>query len=851
MSRQSSRNINTLLELLYRSASRYPNRPALSMNVAYRTRTETYSSLMHKAECLAVWLAENGVDPGDAVLMIAPSSPQAVLVFVATLVRGAVFVPLNTQSTPSMVQGIAQSCGAKILFTARAKDVATPRGVAHASLDLLEEYIAPMRTEDLPEETIVPSTVAQIMYTSGTTGEPKGVVLTHENMLTTILGTTQNVPITKHDRLLSILPLSHIYEQVVGLFMPLAVGAHVVYLHRPSALVPLLKEHRITKMAGVPEFLRILMGRIEHAAEQSGRGASLARMMRISSHIPSMRVRRLLMCSVHRRLGGRLALVASGGSPLDPGLEQKWNALGIRLLQGYGLTEVAGVATMNTVSQHTEQSVGKALPGVEVRIAEDGEICLRGPSVTGGYYKRDDATAAVFDADHWFHTGDIGELDKDGFLFIRGRKKYMLKGGGGQNIYPEDIETQLDLLPHVVDSCVVGVESGEHMLIVAVVRVEDSAADCEAIQKQVNTTLASYQRVNKVLVWPEHDFPRSASRKVKRDPVREWAQGTVAGAAVDVHTGNVSRLMALIANVTGMKPGAIQPSAGLVQDLGLDSLMRVELVSRIEVEFGALVDETKITHETTVRDLEVLVEETGPTTARDPFVRWPLSWWAQFLRAYVVAPLLNGLTHVLFRTTVHGSEYLHNISGPCLVMPNHTNVLDSVAIARTLPAQIARRQSHAAGADTTLFGTHKKWLPGIRLWLNPFSLPRKDDAAVADGLAYVGWMLDRNYSVVLFPEGDTKEDDIVLPIKDGAALLAARMAVPVLPVYITNMAHVMNPHGINIVGYFKRVHVWYGRPLHFSHTESNEEVRLRLTMALNTLRQQALRHEVCAGKKAD
>jgi len=217
-------------------------------------------------------------------------------------------------------------------------------------------------------------------------------------------------------------------------------------------------------------------------------------------------------------------------------------------------------------------------------------------------------------------------------------------------------------------------------------------------------------------------------------------------------------------------------------------------------------------------------------------------WWARFLRAYVFAPVLNGLTHVLFRTTVHGFEHVRTVQGPCLIMPNHTNVLDSVAVARTLPPRIARTQSHAAGADTTLFGQHKAWLTLIRLWLNPFALPRKNGAAIADGLAYVGWMLDHDYSVVLFPEGDTKEDDIILPIKDGAALLATRMGVPVVPVYITNTANVMNPHGINIVGYFKRVHVWYGRPMHFAAHESTEEARLRITMALNTLRVRARAH---------
>jgi long-chain acyl-CoA synthetase len=829
----------TLIAALEHSAKKYSDRPALSMNVNYRTRTLRYKDLYIQSKQMANWLASEGVQQGDTVLMNAPSSPQAVVLLFAVLMRGAIFVPLNTQSTPEMIKSIAKSCDAKLYFThSRGREIERFK-VPVYNLDLLPELIKKKSAEHTVEAVITGKTLAQIMYTSGTTGEPKGVMLTHENMLATASIVARNAEISHHDTLLSILPLSHIYEQVVGLFAPLLAGAHIVYLHRPSALVSLLREHKVTKMAGVPEFLRILMNKIELAAEQEGRGEALERLMRFNRWVPSVALRRLLARSVHKRLGGRLRVVASGGSPLDAELEQKWNALGIQLLQGYGLTEVSGVATMNTFTAHKEHSVGKPIDPVQLFIADDGEICLSGASVFSGYYKRRDATDAVIEKGV-FHTGDIGEFDEDGFLYIKGRKKYMLKGGGGQNIYPEDIEFELDAQPGIADSCVVGVESGSHLLIVAVVRTEEEAVDLAVVQAATNEKLASYQRVNQILVWPESDFPRSASKKIKRDPVREWATQALAGGSANLGVEKGSRLADLLASVTGAELGQIQPEARLVTDLALDSLMRVELVSRIELEFGVLIEETAITSDTTVAELQTIIDETEPSTAKEPFVRWPVSSLAQLVRVWLVAPALNTLTRILFRTEVHGFENISGLLGPCLIMPNHVNALDSIVVARTLPDALKHRHSHAAGADVELFHKYKTFTALLRLWLNVFALPRKEDAKVVDGLAYVGWMLDQNHSVVFFPEGDTKEEDVILPLKPGAALFATQMGVPVVPVYIANTAEVMDPHGLAIVGWFKTVRIWYGKPLYFTPTDSIEEARLHISLAIGQLRDEAI-----------
>jgi long-chain acyl-CoA synthetase len=294
------------------------------------------------------------------------------------------------------------------------------------------------------------------MYTSGTTGEPKGVMLTHRNLVHNVETARQMIPVKPESKALSLLPLSHIYAQFAGLLYPLHSGASIVYLpsRQPNTLLRVLHREGITTLALVPQLLQLLMSHIERGVERSGRADLWRRLHRLAPRLP-MAARRLLFRSVHRELGGHLQFLLCGGAYLDPNLAQKWENLGMPILQGYGMTETAAMVTYDTLSNRRIGAVGRPPPGQEVAIAPDGEILVRGENVSTGYWRNAEATKQIF-RNGWYCTGDLGYLDPDGYLHFKGRKKNLIVLADGMNIYPEDIENHLNLRPEIKEAVIIG-----------------------------------------------------------------------------------------------------------------------------------------------------------------------------------------------------------------------------------------------------------------------------------------------------------------------------------------------------------------------------------------------------------
>jgi len=377
--------------------------------------------------------------------MLAPNSPFWVAVFFGTLIRGARIVPLNIQSTRDFVLRAIKQTGARVFFKYQLFRNAFPKKVQIFDVDFLDEVVEKYRPSHYKPVKIKETDLAQILYTSGTTGMPKGVMLTHKNIASNVqtIATLIN-PESGKDRILSILPLSHILEQTIGMLLPIYKGVQIVFAHSPAMIAPLMKKYRITKMAAVPEFLQVIRSRIMAAVHKKKKEKTFNFLLNLSRKVGWRWFSRLLCYSVLKEFGGKLNTMASGGAPLDVDLEHWWNDLGIIILQGYGLTETSPVVTTNTYDIHRFGSVGKTIKHVFVNIADDGEIWVKGPNVFKGYYKSVQKTKETFTPDGWFKTGDMGEFDKDKFLFLRGRKKYMILGPGGQNVFPEDLEETLN-----------------------------------------------------------------------------------------------------------------------------------------------------------------------------------------------------------------------------------------------------------------------------------------------------------------------------------------------------------------------------------------------------------------------
>jgi len=821
----------TLVDVLKRSARKYPNKKAVTIKRGYRTFNLTYKELYELSKKVALFLQEHGIKKGDCVLLLAPNSPFWVAVFFGALMRGCRIVPLNVQSTRDFVLRAIKQTGSRILFKYQLFKHELPGKVKVVDIEFLDEIVEDFNPSRYKPVKIKDTDLAQILYTSGTTGAPKGVMLTHKNIVSnvTTIGVFIN-PNSGIDRVLSILPLSHILEQTIGLILPIYKGVWIVFAHSPALIAQLMNKYHITQMVAVPEFLQVIRSRIMAAVHGAKKEKTFNFLLKVSRKVGWRWFSRLLCRSVLKEFGGKLHTMASGGAPLDVGLEHWWNDLGIIILQGYGLTETSPVVTTNTYDVHRFGSVGQTIKNVSVSIADDGEISVKGPNVFSGYYKNKRQTNKVLSHDGWFRTGDMGEFDKDKFLFLRGRKKYMILGPGGQNVFPEDLEEVLNRIKGVKDSTVLGLDlPGGNVEIHAVLLLNEKAPAPEKIIEIANKQLSSYQHIIGWTVWAEKDFPRSATRKVKKEVVRTYLEGKrqkVKGAA------EVSPVVRLLSQVSNRPMKDIKPDSKLIRDLHLDSLKRVELVARIEQDFHVLIDETIITPQMTVKKLQDVISKGVTIKPLPELPRWPRSWWASILRI-ILQQFFFLFTRIFLGVKVKGLENLKKVKYPVIFMPNHLSNWDAAALCRALPFEIERNLSFA-GAYDTVYVYYKKFAWLAELAFNCFSLPRQEGENIKIGLENTGQMLDKGYNVVMYPEGKISKTGKLLPLKEGAGLFATQMGVPIVPIRIEGMQSIF-PYCVMLPRAIGTVLVKIGKPMTFSRRDSYKDVTHKIHRALSEL----------------
>lgn len=788
------------------------------MKMGWRTQHFSYHQIYHLSYQLAAFLRKNGIKRHDKVLVLAPNSPYWLVVFWATIISGGIIVPLNSQTNKQLLKDISQQTKAKVIFKSIYQKVAVPSSLKSFIIEYLEDWL-PKETEvSVPNLHFKPNDLAQLMYTSGTTGQPKGVKHTHQNLVYACQQLQSCVPIDQNDRLLSVLPLSHVFEQTVGFLLPFSRGARIIYVHSTSAIGELMNEYQITKMAGVPEFLQLVMNKIESKFTAYHLLPVLKTFRYIASLIPDYQVRRQLFNLIINKLSQKLDTVASGGSPLNSELEYKWNSMGVRLLQGYGMTETTALITGNTINEYKSGSVGKPYNGLEVKLGEGNEILVKGPSVTPGYFNNQSANHRLFDQQNFLKTGDIGNFDEDGFLFLKGRQKYLIKGPGGQNIHPEDIEEILNKFAAIKQSCVVGLPKGNQVDIhvVLILNGKLNQTEIKELIEQANQQLASFQQIADWSVWPEDDFPRSASRKIKKHLVEEKlikqppnkdnpSQG------IDDHP-----IINILANLTSVPSSEIKPQTKLVSQLHLDSLLRIELIAKIEDDFGVTIDESHINHLTTVSGLKKLIQQGIPVQDKPRLAWWPRKSPAIFCRNILHKGLSFPLTKLLLTDfEIEGWENINQLSGPVIFMPNHVSHVDVPVLFMSLPEKFRLKTAVAAARDT-MYGRHKKYAPFIELLYNMYPFPRKHDENIKLGLDFTGQLIDKGWSIMIFPEGNIRADGKFQGVKIGAGLLAVEMRVPVIPVKTLGCHHIWSiNHSQPSRGAVK---VIFGKPMNFSRS---------------------------------
>jgi long-chain acyl-CoA synthetase len=548
----------TLVELLERAVARSADKVALVMRDGDAVERWTYRELAEKTGRVAGTLERLGVGPGVRVVTWAPNDPWIVAAYFAIWQLGAVVVPLDLRMSPDVAARIGRAAGASLLLAgtsvsveeAESLDVPVVR-VTHEALDPAggdEAAPAPgtggRSVDGEPRVVVTPDMLAEILFTSGTTSDPKGVMITHGQMIHNARIITLTAGGLRHERALALIPLSHAYGQMVPLFYGLISGSQATYLAAmtPARLIDALHRDQVTAITVVPQFLELIMARIEGEAKRQGsldrlrRGRSLALRLRLP-----LAVRRLLFRDVFRGLGGHLETLSCGGARLPEELQLAWESMGIRVVQGYGATECAAIAG-HTRQNRRPGTVGPPFADVEITIAPDGELLARGPNTTSGYWNRPRETAEML-AGGWVHTGDAATIDRHGEVVILGRTRDRIALPNGLKVYPQDVEDAL-LQGDAIRAAVV-LEGAPGQIAAVVVPADHGTIDesIDAAVQAANGFLAPHQRVRRWRRWPDADFPRTHTLKVRREQVAGWYLGEIrrtgegGGAAPDRESG--------------------------------------------------------------------------------------------------------------------------------------------------------------------------------------------------------------------------------------------------------------------------------------------------------------------------
>ncbi|MGA2102031.1 MAG: AMP-binding protein [Candidatus Sulfotelmatobacter sp.] len=848
----------TFYDRFVECSERWPGNVALELQRHDHIESCTYAELHQMAQSVGRWITETKFDRGARLAILADNHPRWVACYLGTIASGCAIVPLDTALHADQVTKLLKDSGASAIFcdvkhlpVARPAATELKLGIVLMDPDRMPtDSGAETWLGDLPAifrggpGNFKPAEaknddLASLLYTSGTTADPKGVMLTHANFLGEVEAVFNWVDLGPSDALLGILPLFHVLAQMANLLLPLVKGARVVYLEtlNTTELLRALTERNITAFAVVPQFFYLIHERVMQ--EISKRGALtqkiFAAMVALNRTLRKVGINAgpILFRKVHDTLGPKMRYLVTGGSRFDPTIAHAFHDLGIDVLQAYGLTETTAAVYANSPRDNEIGSVGKALKGVEGKIIDPqpqeegppvGEVALRGALVMKGYWNRPDATAAVL-RDGWFLTGDLGYFDSHGHLFLTGRKKEVIVLSNGKNVYPEEIEAHYLKSPYIKEIAVLGLEGkpGEggdrlHGVIVPnfdvlrqrkVVNAKEVIRfDIEGLSQQI----ASTKRIGSYEIWQD-DLPRTTTRKIKRFEVEKRVKANQSRKLDDdselpaekpltdeeaawLDQPDVQRALKLIRESARSAPPTLRPTLNLELDLGLDSMQRVEVLSRLEDELGGNVEESRLAEIYTVRDLVDAVLQSAASGAGAP--RAAFAGWKAILADDPDDPDVLALAHPSrfndtfwylfsrlaqvfaldrFDLKVTGLEKLPK-SGPFIISSNHQSYLDPLILASMLPEELFRR--------TFAVGTSEIFGKGLmrRLARSLKVVVVDPDANLMPAMRAGAFGLRHGLALILYPEGERSIDGTPRIFKKGAAILSIHLQVPIVPVAI-------------------------------------------------------------------
>jgi long-chain acyl-CoA synthetase len=842
-------------------AERWPDNVALELQRHDHIESCTYAELHRMAESVGRWITENGFPHGSRLAIFADNHPRWVAAYLGIIASGCAAVPLDTALHTDQVAKLLKDSGASAVFCdAKHLPVARP-AVTELNLGLVlmdPDRMTNHSVEDhwlgnLPAifdagaGTFKPAPakdddLASLLYTSGTTADPKGVMLTHANFLGEVEAVFNWVDLGPTDALLGVLPLFHVLAQMANLLLPLVKGSRVVYLEtlNTTELMRALGERNITAFAVVPQFYYLIHERIFQEIKKRGAITQkiFSLLVAINRTLRKLGINagRIFFGKIHDTLGPKMRYFATGGSRFDPGIMRDFHDLGIDILQALGLTETTAAIFVTSPHDNVIGSCGKAMKGVEGKIVDPqpqedggpavGEVAVRGAVVMKGYWNRPDATAAVF-RDGWFLTGDLGYFDSKGNLFLTGRKKEVIVLSNGKNVYPEEIEAHYLKSPIIKEIAVMGMEGkpGEggdrlHAVIVPnfdVLRQRKIVNAKEAIRFDIEglaPKIASTKRIVSYEIWQE-DLPRTTTRKIKRFEVEKRVRANQAKMTADdadlpvekpltadeaawLDQPDVQRGLKIVREGARSAPPTMRPTLSLDLDLGLDSMQRVELLSRLEEELGGNLEESQLTEIYTVRDLIDAVLQSAASGAGGPGSRVTFAGWKSILAEdpddpdvirlahpnrindtfwYLVTRVMQMFVRDRFHLKVTGLEKLPK-RGAYIISSNHQSYLDPLILACLLPPEVFFRAFAVGTSDIFGQGFMRKLARSIKVVvLDP-------DANLVPAMRAGAFGLRHGLALVLYPEGERSIDGTPKVFKKGAAILSIHLQVPIIPVAV-------------------------------------------------------------------
>lgn len=859
-------HLGTLIE----DFRRHRNGTAIVTYRGNRRTASTYGELATLIDRFSAELRRHGIPAGERVVLWGQNCTEWVAAFFGCVLRGVIAVPLDAAGSAEFARRVITETSPRLLVGDATLLAQIETETAWISFDQFSSELAVVAVPETPEPSLRPESPLQILFTSGTTAEPKGIVHTHRNVASSVAPIEREMQkYLRYERwvhplrFLHTLPLSHVFGQFMGLWIPPLLGAEVHFETRLQAtrLMETAQRERISVLAAVPRVLELLREAL--VAEHPGLPGEIVAAQGEKVWKRWWRFRR-----IHRSFGYKFWAFVCGGASLPNELETFWNTLGFALVQGYGMTETAALITLNHPFKIGKGTIGKVMPGREVDIREDGEIVVRGDMVSTATWRNGGVQQ---NESPWLATGDLVRRDEAGQLHFLGRKNQMIVTSSGLNLHPEDVEAALNGQPGVETSVVVALTTARGPEPVAVLLFRGSQADAEQAVIAANIQLADFQKVRRWKLWPELDLPRTSTGKIQRRKVAEWvnAQGEES-AAVD--TG-ADALLQLVMSITSAKPSRTDDTARLDEDLLMDSLGRVQMQAELEERFGLTLSDEMLEQARTLGNLRRLlglgsavvvagpagaakaqgdVPVVAPSDERCKVYPW-WTWWrpVQWARVAFIECVLRPLVWLLADPEVEshvsnarrGAPALGGVppdadlSQPLLLIANHVTTYDVPLILYALPGKMRRHVAAAMAAnmleDWRMRRNQGSWFLnalGPLTYLvvtgvfNVFPLPRS--AGFRQSFQHAGKALDRGYNVLVFPEGHRSDDGRLHAFRPGIGLLVEQSKTAVLPIALAGLGELK----VGRQRWFRsgKLRVVVGSPMRFAAGTSAEEITERL-----------------------